>query len=369
MIVGGVGAIALAAGFIAVARTAAPPSDLEAAVAAAQARRAGENRDREAAWGETREGSAFVHYAAAMRSAPAYATWWWDTSKRAAFHSNQTPSAAELSAQRSAWATALEEITAGAHCRDASWQPLRGNTSPMSIRLAGLVEVGSRTNEARWREAVRLWLDLCTFILDCDDGDGLRLDLWTDAAVQELPDAVADELAAGLLRLEPRLQTPPDPAAVMATQVRPLLDGEYTIVDWYWKDVLAAWQWGFDPGQRHLEAFAERFAALEHMEPVTTTGIARDAQWQAMLAKPVTISSNIAEFAAVRARGREQSARFQLLQLRMLRIALAARHGAAPPRLLDPWSGEPLAIDALDDAVVVRSSQPKVTAKRWTVRR
>ena len=59
----------------------------------------------------------------------------------------------------------------------------------------------------------------------------------------------------------------------------PLTDGYYTLADWRADEVLAAWEFGFDPTARNLAAFESLFAQLHRLEPVASPGQARAAQW------------------------------------------------------------------------------------------
>lgn len=149
---------------------------------------------------------------------------------------------------------------------------------------------------------------------------------------------------------------------------RSLLDGAYGWAGWHWRQVLDAWQWGFDPTALHLAALGEVFARLSLLQPPAATGAERDEQWQRFCTARAEVSSHLADHAIVMARGAEHGARWDLTRLRVLRLGLAARLGRELPALRDPYSGAPLRVEFEPGAIVVHPALPKFQSTRWTRR-
>lgn len=343
---------------------------VQAAVEAAEARVAARGRVREVAWGEGRDGSAFACYVAATAAVPRQGAVWWDAAQRQVKDKDGVVDAARLQELRASWGPALQHMVAGAHCRDATPHSRR-DIRPMWVWRLADCEVGLRLREGEASAAVQLWLDSATFRLDCGDGSFLSWDAWVDDALQQLPAAVRAELDAGLQRLEARLLEPPDPGATFAAWARPLLDGQYRLLDWHWREVAAAWQYGFDPSERHLAWFEQLFEHVGRLEPVAPTRERREAQWRSLRELPWTTNSDRVRAAIDSAAGREAGQRWHLTMLRQLRQALAFHQCAAIPALGDPYSGSGEALEvAVDgDVAVFRASADQPRLERRAVRR
>jgi hypothetical protein len=310
----------LVAGVVCLPKSA--PAPLEAAVLAAEERVQARNRGRQPAWGEMVEGAAFEHYAAALRRQSGSAVLSQHHEQVATDGCVLTTDQRQV--QRAASAPVLDSLCRGAHCCDAEPQPLRDG-SLMVLAWLGDEEVRLLLTETRWHPAVQLWLDVATFLLDVDEIAWLpnHCEVWTDATSAPLPRAAAAELAAGIERLELRVQRPSDPMASMAPDIRAYLDGTYGISEWPWSEVLAAAEWGFDPNARHLEAFAELMPALARLEPPEVTDAARKAQWQSVADVARTMGSGLVPVAVEGAYGDECTQRQLFLRLRQLRLVLA----------------------------------------------
>ena len=354
---------------------AGPGSELSGSITAwveaSAARHAARLRDREPAWGEAEPGAAFEHYAVARRLAadlpPAARSVMWDSRRRVATRAGAEVCGAELQDHRATWAPILACIQRGARAADAR-RPT-GEWGLLHVAFGLDVEVGSLLADARGTHAVRLWLDDCTFRLDC----GLfvhALAHFDDDTLARLSDADLLQLDAGLQRIERRLLEPADPEREFAAAVRRLLDGEYALVDWHWQQVLAASSWGFDPSLQHLAALHESHELLPLLaptapEPNAPTAAERGAQWRAFRAAPRSVNSEFARAVEQHAEDQEQAARWSLLHLRTLRIGIACRRGAPLPELLDPWTGALLPVRRELDAVVVQGEQPGAKPVRW----
>lgn len=339
-----------------------------AAVAAAEARIAAMSRDREVAWGERHDGSAFACYVAATAALPQQAAAWWDAAQRQVKDGHGVVPAARLQELRASWRVVLQHMVAGAHCRDATPHSQR-DIRPMAIWWLADCEVGLRLREGDASAAVQLWLDSGTFRLDCGQGPWLLLAEWPDDELQLLPADVRAELATGLQRLEARLQQPPDPGAAFAAHARPLLDGHYRLFDWNWREVATAWQYGFDPTPRHLASFEQLYAHVGLLEPVAATGAGREAQWRALRAATAETNRFLVSIAIDHAAGLEIGQRRTLTMLRQLRQALAFHQRAAIPALRDPFSGDALEVVVDGDVAVFRAAEGKKSFERRAVRR
>jgi hypothetical protein len=323
---------------------------------------------RQVTHGATTTDSAFEHYTTAMR------TWdevqrelgighvVWDSGNarvRVSADSWRTLADDELTAFRRSIAPVLLSLQRGAHAGDTSPRSLR-DSSPTRLRWLLDTEIAVRLHEGDGDAAVALWLDGQTFALDVDDLRASADSVWTDAGLATLSPTAAYLLDAGLSVLDRRLDRPTDPAAAIANYVIPLTDGYYTLSDWCADEVLAAWEFGFDPTARHLAAFESLFAQLHRLEPVASPGLARAAQWADFLAAAEGLANGtyLSAHAAETARNDDWRRLRMLTGCRQIRIGLAARRGLPLPELLDPFSGAPFRVERTATELIVHAEAP-----------
>jgi hypothetical protein len=139
--------------------------------------------------------------------------------------------------------------------------------------------------------------------------------------------------------------------------VIPLTDGYYTLADWSTDELLAAWEFGFDPTARHLAAFESLFAQLHRLEPAAAPGRARAAQWADFLAAAEGLANGtyLSGHAAETARGDDWRRLRLLTSCRQIRISLAARRGLPLPELLDPFSATPFRVERTATELIVHA--------------
>lgn len=346
------------------------PASVDEALSIANQRHRESLHDREPARGDGIAGAAGPHYVAAlrivqrlMREMQAGLVSWDDA--RQTFSVTQgkgwrSLAAGELASFRADFAPALAEMQAGAQCRDAD-NSLTTYEAYLTATLAR-AEVTMRVAEGRADAAVELWLDLATFLLDADRalfGD------WSADEIASLPPQAADQLAAGLDRLDARLcarqfdlvhELGPDILTVRSSSP----------VDWCWQEVIAAWDHGFDPSARHLAVYEQVIAHADILEPAGATNEARKAQWQLLeeVVAPIASSSSVVTFHLDFTKKGEQGSRHALALLRSLRIGLAARLGRELPVLIDPTTDAPFRVDEDGAFVVVHRTAP-VPPDRW----
>jgi hypothetical protein len=347
-------------------RSTAPPDEIEAMVVAAEARLAACTRSREVAWGEAVEGKAFDHYVAASRLGTGLAFAVWDADEGRFRNGERRFTADEVGAMRAAWAPAMARLAHGARCRDAT-APSPAEHGWMVPLFGARFEVEALLQEGRLHDAVQLWLDTGTFLLD-HDWPGAIPRIWTGQTVAALPSDLAATLAHGTAVLEARVQAQPDLVAANAARLRLLLDGERPLTSWHWREVFDAWDHGLDPARRHLAAFARASRVLEDLPPGAPSHAERGAQWNALVQRATSDVDPLVAFEVQQARDRENRQRWCLTELRPLRIGLAARLGRPLPDLTDPWTGASLRVEHEDGAVVVHPAHPKARATRWPTR-
>lgn len=359
-------------GLVVIARATPVSSELEQAVAAAEARMAA-RAQREAAWGETHDGSAFATYAAALHTMPIRVPVCWDPEHRewvTGSGERLVVPPQEVLELRAAWQSSLQLLVEGAHRRDAT--PLRFGEG---VRLEGWqieAEIQLRLQEGRRNEAVQLWLDGATFWLDCRVWfDIPPLADWSDVDLRRLGSEAGGALAAGLLRLESRLRVPLDVGGILATLARPLLDGDYGFADWSWAEVGSSWRWGFDPSARHREAFAELYKATAALERAGSQRTGHElAEWWQRLRLPDWVERSFLIHIARQRAQSEVQAWFRLLtELRLLRLALSFHLRQPLPELLDPFSGAPFQAAIDGDTAELRGPDGAHPPARRVVRR
>lgn len=364
--VGAVVALASVLGIGWLGRNAVPTDEIEAMVVAAEARLAACTRSREVAWGEAVEGKAFDHYVAASRLATGLAFAVWNGEVGGFCNGERRFTADEVLAMRAAWAPAMARLAHGARCRDAT-APSPAEHGWMVLLFGARFEVEALLQEGRLHDAVRLWLDTGTFLLDHEEPSAIR-HVWTGRTVAALPPDLAATLAHGATVLEARLQAQPGLVAANASHLRLLLDGERPLTFWNWREVIAAWEHGFDPAQRHLAAFGRACRWLGDLPPSAPGILEREAQWEMLVQRATSDADPLVAFHLKQARGRELGQRWSLTELRTLRIGLAAHLGRPLPELADPWTGTPLRVEHEDGAVVVHPAHPQARPTRWTRR-
>ncbi|MCU0864141.1 MAG: hypothetical protein MUC36_10135 [Planctomycetes bacterium] len=325
---------------------------------------------RQVTHGATTADNAFEHYATAMRTWDAVRRelgighFTWDSGKarvRVGDPEWRTLAGDELVAFRRSIAPVLQSLQRGAHAADTSPRS-RHDSSPLQLRWLLDTEIAVRLHEGDGDGAVALWLDGKTFALDVGDLPG-RPDsesVWTDAAFATLSPTATSLLDAGLTVLDRRLDRPADAAAAIANYVIPLTDGYYTLADWSAKEVLFAWEFGFDPTARHLASFESLFAQLHRLEPVASSGRARAAQWADFLAAAEGLANGtyMSGHAAETARDDDWRRLRLLTNCRQIRIGLAARRGLPLPELLDPFSGTQFRVERTATELIVHAEAP-----------
>lgn len=333
-------------------------------VARSTARVEARDRDREAAWGETKDGSAYDFYAKATRLLPASTNGTWDA-ETGQWIENGAPVTAERRAElRGQWAPAVALLGEGAHSRDA-----RANGHLDRIRLTWIValECSSRLDEGATIAAVQLWLDGFTFARDAGAMSSSPMFVqWTDERLRSLPAEALDLIGAGLERLEARLATMPDPERPIANAATPLFDGSFAPSV---RRRLAAWRQGFDVQQQEIEALGELLEAVAVLTPACADEAARSEQWRAFRAAPrrcTTWSSGNAEFWIQNV---EQWQRQDLARLRLLRLAVAFHRGAPLPELADPFAAGVIEVRLDGDSAVFRSAGSFPGRERGATRR
>lgn len=364
-------ALACFAGAGVLARVPDVPASLDAAIAAAEQRRADRLRDREPGCGEGTAGDAMQHYATALCTLAdrmremrfALLSWNEASHTLSVAQDGWRPLRGEaLRAFRTKLAPALAEMRIGARCRDAS--STASNLAPFyaaELHLLALAEIAMRRAEGSAGDALALWVDLATFSLDVDVALFSR---WTPEDIAALPTEAAVSLAAALERIERRLVDPLDVVLTLRWRVDELR--QTLPMEWSWQEGLAAWEHGFDASARHLAALEEAVAHVEVFEGTETTAAARDEQWQLFQAindRTARTSCVVASWIEM-TRARDRGRCFALADLRSLRIGLAARLGNELPGLIDPTTDAPFRVDEDGAFVVVHRAAPH-PPDRW----
>jgi hypothetical protein len=323
---------------------------------------------RQVTHGATTADNAFEHYTTAMQTWDAVQRELgiglvvWDSVRdrvRVSGRSWRTLADDELTAFRRSIAPVLQSLQRGAHAADTSPRSMH-DSSPTRLRWLLDTEIAVRLHEGDGDGAVALWLDGKTFALDVGDLHGHPDSVWTGADVATLSPTAASLLDTGLTVLDQRLDRPTDPAAAIANFVIPLTDGYYTLADWSTDELLAAWEFGFDPTARHLAAFESLFAQLHRLEPVASPGRARAAQWADFLAAAEGLANGtyMSGHAADSARGDDWRRLRLLTSCRQIRIGLAARRGLPLPELRDPFSGTQFRVERTATELIVHAEAP-----------
>jgi len=133
-----------------------------------------------------------------------------------------------------------------------------------------------------------------------------------------------------------------------------------------WRDRLAAWQFGFDAYERERVAADELIAALPLLEPYDVPWSVRQEQWRRF------VDSVRRGVGARLAEGwgdpREFVWRQEQARLRLLRLVIAWRLGEPLPNLLDPFTLQPIAVEARGDGTSFRCESPGAVLVRRAAR-
>ncbi len=315
------------------------PTRFDAVVVAAKTRAKTQAGNRAAAWGETREGSAFACYLAATAALPEdlYAI---GLTREQLTDMSWALRDGRICKLRLSWQTALQLVGDGAHSLDAmphSQRAIRWTDLSSVLRY----EVALRLHEQRWDEAVELWIDSCTFQLD--HGRWIDFDAWPDDHLRGLDRGAYQKLATGLSRLDIRLRLPTDFRGLLAVNALEMLEGRLP-TEWDWGQIVEAWEWGFDPAARHLADFDELLEQAAALEPTAATGLAREAQWRSFSRATSFCAGGYAGIVGRLARRKEKTTRQTLTGVRLIQLALAFHQRVTLPNLIDPFTGDPIRI-------------------------
>lgn len=240
---------------------------LDELIAADDARRAAQRRD-VAAWGELRDGHMADHYRRADESMQRArdAHWFdWGISGEELFATERG------SVWRGDWQAAMREVSAGAHARDASfaWGELR-SAPCFTVTWFFEHELSLLLWEGEGERAVRRTLDVLTLAADSalfmNDSLGHHrianvVSCWTEDRCACLGRESRALLATGLRAIESRLKSTWDLRVDFAGLARWI-----TGKSWSVEDRLRAWQHGFDPERRYLEALRRAIELAPSLE-------------------------------------------------------------------------------------------------------
>ena len=172
---------------------------------------------------------------------------------------------------------------------------------------------------------------------------------WTPDRLALLPASERAELATGLARIDEPLSRRLDVERFVATAARHVTSAGYYAharVDLWTR--LRAWQCGFSPQQRSIEAVAEAARGLDRLVPAESGWESRVVQLEVFrLRDPEGCISNLLPAA-------ERNLRKALAEVRLLRLALKLAAGAEPEPMDNPLGSRAIAIEEHADAFVLR---------------
>lgn len=362
------------AGVGVMSRLPAVPASVEAAIVAAEKRRTDRLRNREPLCGEAADGSAARHYEAAANAfarcrselveflvvvdgVPSVRR------RGKAGRSFDVVPADRVAAHRAALAAAIMEVQRGARCRDASGCAPDRSSQPFGFVAALHGEFLLRLADGDFANAVALWLDLTTMMQD--HGAGPFTDDWSPDVLAKLSDDAATLLADGVDRLHAQMHE--RPFALMEELRTSIRDMQRSPpVDWCWQEVLAAWDHGFDPSERHLTQYDGVVGYIDILEPEARSAHGREAQWRLFeeAVSPFASISSVVSFRIGVAKHIDGSRRAALANVRSLQIGVAARLGRTLPTLIDPTTDAPFRVDEDGAFVVVHRLAPR-PPDRW----
>lgn len=302
-----------------------------------------------------RDGSAMEVYRTAMLAKPAVA-------------------ATDAAASRAAWAPVWDLLHEAACCRQ------RGARTGKEIAWGDLLEItriewAARLAEGDAEGAVVCWLDGAVAWRDINDGnrDLCSLVPIADDALRTLPSGALRKLAEGLVRLEADAAAW-DPEAAVPREIAALLSGRRFSSDaasarWTWRQRSRAWATGFDAERWELEQCAQLVGALPLLQPVDATFAGREAQRASFEAARPKAPNSRADQLGAWVLGRETTARWQVAQIRLLRLAIAFHLREPLPELTDPFADAPLRAVADEHSAAFRSAGAGYAIERFATRR
>lgn len=227
------------------------------------------------AWGELQDGAMAEGYAEVVRAADD--CWHWqDTSVE---ELAGDPDVARL---RASWSRRFEQVSAAAHARDTSyrWRQLRSLPSHAHLNAIEM-ELRLRLFEGRDLDAVRLWLDGTTMMVDASEflGDGERCLAYVGTLFQMWsPDRLAciGEDAHACLR---------DGLEVMRVRLRRVPDVRLHIGDWaiVVEQATPVWSWSI---RERVDAWRSLFRPEQMLHDRIRRAIQLEPVWSDIGADP-----------------------------------------------------------------------------------
>lgn len=344
-------------------------------------------------WGETIDEVAFEQYALAGAALAAKAlpkSLGWNAASGEIFLGGKTASPERAKELREAWAPAIEDVRAGAHCRltqPGTIRILPGKTTGPGkapailvpnldqVEVVLLCELQLLAREARTRDFVGLWMDAVTFAVDGLSQSGgtarvrLYLNVLTDDLLATLSELDLQRLDGFLANADPLVGALADPNSLLMNTVQIAVEGSRKVSREPMQLRLSAWQHGFDPYRADLEGFDELLRLRAMLEPIAKDGGQREAQWSAYRSARRERQTFTTSLVDDRAENGERWQREALTQLRLLRLAVAFHRGVEVPQLADPFASAPLQVQIEDDSAVLRSARTFDRSQRIARRR